>query len=186
MSHLETQLAPGFLVAAPALPDPNFAHSVVFLMEHSSSGAMGLVINRPLQLPLGRLLAEIGLERGKGMLQSVLFGGPVAPARGLVLHDADWGLDGTVIVAQGLALSSSREVLEAIVRGRGPRRFQVCLGYSGWGPMQLEGEIAGGSWIPLPVDPELVFGLPAAECWEAALRRNGIDPAMVSSRQAEA
>lgn len=186
MSVLQTQLAPGMLVATPGLLDPNFSRTVIFLMEHTEGGAMGLVVNRSLKLNLGRLLQEVGLKDASGLTDPVLYGGPVSPARGWVVHDAEWTVDGSLIVAEGVALSSSREVLEAIAQGRGPARFNVCLGYAGWGPFQLEQEIASGSWIPVPFRPELIFDIPLMERWERSLRDNDIDPVMVATRRAEA
>ncbi|MBM4320623.1 MAG: YqgE/AlgH family protein, partial [Deltaproteobacteria bacterium] len=102
MSVLQTQLAPGLLVAAPGLPDPNFTRTVVFLMEHTEGGAMGLVINRSLKLPLGKLLQEVGLGETARFTAPVLYGGPVSPARGWVVHDADWTMDGSLVVAEGV------------------------------------------------------------------------------------
>jgi len=186
MSGLETELAPGFLVAVPGLPDPNFARTVVLLMEHSDEGAMGLVINRPLNLPLGRLLSEAGVEESGPFSQPVLYGGPVSPSRGWVLHEGSWAMDGTLVVAPGVALSSSVAVLRAIAEGKGPKQFSVCLGYAGWSAGQLEGEIAIGSWVPVPATARLVLEVPLEERWEEALRSNGLEPSMVMSRNAEA
>ena len=186
MSVLESQLAPGLLIAAPWLPDPNFSHTAVFLMEHSEGGAMGLVVNRPLDMPLSHLLAEMSLQGTEQFSQPVLCGGPVAPSRGWVLHEADISRAGSLVVAPGVALNSTREVLEAIAKGDGPGRFHTFLGYSGWGPKQLEREISMGSWIPVPVSLELLFDVPLEERWELALRTNGIDPAMVMSGRLDA
>jgi len=186
MAGLQTALAPGFLVAAPSLPDPNFVRTLIFLMEHTEGGAMGLVVHRSLKLPLGRLLQEVGLENTAGFTEPVLYGGPVSPSRGWVVHESGWTIEGSLVVAEGIALSSTREVLEAIAEGGGPLRYHVCLGYSRWGPFQLEQEIAIGSWVPVPFSAELIFDTPLALRWERALRDNGIDPAMVVSRRVEA
>lgn len=186
MAGLDTQLAPGLLVAVPGLPDPNFARTVVLLVEHNDDGAMGLVINRPLTIPLGKLLAEVGVSEAERFGAPVLYGGPVSPSRGWVLHGADWAMDGSLVVAPGVALSSSVAVLRAIGEGQGPEQYGVCLGYAGWAAGQLEREIAIGSWVPVPATARLVLEVPLEQRWEEALRSNGMEPAMVSSRNADA
>ncbi len=182
MAAMDTTLAPGFLVAVPGLPDRNFARSVVFLMEHTEGGAMGLIINRALNVSVGRLINEIGAGRVEGLDEPVLFGGPVSPMRGWVIHEAGWAVHGSLTVAPGVAISSSHFALEAIAKGEGPGKYHVCLGYSGWGAGQLEQEIAIGSWIPLPFSAELAFDVPIEERWEKVLRDNGLDPAFVVAK----
>ncbi len=177
-------LAPGFLVAAPALADPNFAGSLVLMAEHHGEGALGFVVNRPAPLTVKDVLGGIddGLRRdaeasgrGEGV---VLVGGPVQPERLWILFRAGAGVDleGAVVVGDELALGGSRELLEALVRGPTPRPFVLLLGYAGWAPMQAESEIAAGGWVPMPLSSDLVFDIPLEKRWDEAVRRLGLDP----------
>jgi putative transcriptional regulator len=177
-------LAPGFLVAAPALKDPNFAGSLVLMAEHHGEGALGFVVNRPAPISvvdvLGGLDAGLRREaeasgRDRGV---VLVGGPVQPERLWILFRAGAGtdLEGAVVVGDELALGGSRELLEALVRAPRGRPFLLLLGYAGWAPMQAENEIAAGAWVPMPLASDLVFDVPLEKRWETAVRRLGLDP----------
>jgi len=182
---MESMIAPGFLVASPQLQDPNFERTVVLMLEHrDEEGSLGLVINRPAGVELELVLGEMKIpfrEEAIDDAPRILYGGPVSPERGWVLHSDDWRGDETHFVAEGLAVTSTPDVLEAIGEGVGPTRHCFCLGYAGWGPGQLVEEIKTGAWINVPFDIELVLGEPLEERWAAALRRLGIDPGQLAS-----
>lgn len=183
MADPERGLAPGFLVAAPTLADPNFAGSLVLMAEHHAEGALGFVVNRPGPIDVAELLGGVdeGLRRtaeaaGRAAGQ-VLVGGPVTPERLWILHrpgtvPAD---DDGVRVGDGVALGGSRELLDALVR-RDAGPFLLLLGYAGWAPGQVEQEIAQGAWIPLAMQDDLVFDVPLEQRWEVAVRRLGLEP----------
>lgn len=164
------------LVATPEMPDPRFAQTVIYMIEHDASGAMGVVINQTLgEIPIGKLLDGLGLD-GDGARGSVRLhrGGPVNAASGLVLHSPDYVADGTVVVDHGLALTARPEIVADIASGTGPRHSLVAFGYAGWGPGQLESEIAAGAWITIPSDDALVFDDDDGK-WRRAMARWGID-----------
>lgn len=178
-------LAPGFLVSAPALSDPNFAGSLVLMAEHHGEGALGFVVNRAGPVTVAEVLGSVdeGLRRAgeanMGADAPVLVGGPVQPERlwvlfrpGAVPADAA----GSVEVCDGIALGGSRELLEALVHTRGAGPYQLLLGYAGWAPLQVEQEVSSGAWIPMPLHADLVFDVPLVQRWEVAVRRLGLDP----------
>lgn len=166
-------LAGRLLVAAEELRDPGFARSVIYLVRHDQAGAMGLIVNRPMrEVPAAELLESLGLE-GRGVAGGIRLhsGGPVEPTRGFVLHTPDYQGPGTLPAGPGLALTVDAEILRDIGLGRGPRRALVALGYAGWAPGQLEGEMARGSWISVPADEGLIFEGPAEGRWGRAMAR---------------
>jgi putative transcriptional regulator len=181
-----TGLAPGFLVAAPSLVDPNFAGSLVLMAEHHGEGALGFVVNRPGPVTVSDVLASVdedlknAAERSGRAGDAVLVGGPVQPERlwilfrpGHVGSDAE----GAVAVGDGLALGGSRELLDALVRAPGKGDpYLLLLGYAGWAPMQAEREVAAGAWVPMPLHGDLVFDVPLEKRWETAVRRLGLEP----------
>ncbi|NDY93257.1 YqgE/AlgH family protein [Ideonella livida] len=175
-----------FLIAMPGMKDDRFAGTVVYLCEHSAKGALGLVINRPVDITLGELFDKIELDLGDGALsrQPVFFGGPVQPERGFVLHDplcADASaFASTLDVPGGLAMTTSKDVLEALARGEGPRRVLVTLGYSGWSAGQLEEELGRNGWLTVPADAGVIFDTPVEQRYSRALGLLGIDPRMLS------
>ena len=177
-------LAPGFLVAAPALADPNFAGSVVLVAEHHGEGALGFVVNRPAPVTVVDVLGTVDADlrrvaeaagRAGG---TVLVGGPVQPERLWILFRPGAGSDveGSVRVGGDLALGGSRELLESLVRAPAGAPFLLLLGYAGWAPMQVEREIASGAWVPMPIESDLVFEIPLEKRWETAVRRLGLNP----------
>ena len=171
-------LAGRFLVATPALEDPNFSRTVIYLLQHDGTGAMGLVVNRVVARgPLGRLLQGLGVEAGSGREQEVRvhYGGPVEPGRVLVLHSAEYEIEGTVALNDGVALTRSARVLEDIAAGHGPKESLLALGYAGWAPDQLERELAAGAWHSVPGDLELLFDEDVGTKWQRAAARQGID-----------
>lgn len=170
-----------FLVAMPNVVGGEFDHSVTLLAEHNAEGAMGLVINRPTDLALHDMLAHMGIgHEGLPADQTVFWGGPVQPERGFVLHRpvGDW--DATLALEDDLAITTSKDILEALGRGEGPEDYLVTLGYAGWGEGQLEDEILHNSWLNTPADAGIIFTTPAADRWAAAARLIGLDPSQLS------
>ncbi len=182
---MASDLAPGFLVAAPILLDPNFRRTLVLLVDHRPEGALGFVINRPADVTLQSMVDALGLTPGDaGVPRSpVLVGGPVAPDTGWLVfeQEAPWANEDQVVrVSDHIAVSASRELLESMVSGPAPGKLMLVLGYAGWGPGQLDAEIAQGAWIPVDIDEKIVFDAPYDERWALALRTLGIDPARLT------
>lgn len=175
-------LANQLLVAMPGMADPNFGGAVVFLAEHTARGALGLIVNRATDITMHTLFERIDLElRIESLAQApVLYGGPVQTDRGFVLHQPTGEWNSTVAVGDDIGLTSSKDILEAVAGGEGPSRLVVTLGYTGWGPGQLEQEIAHNAWLTLPAGAELLFDVPLEQRFERAFRTLGIDPALLS------
>lgn len=181
-----------FLIAMPGMADDNFAGSVVYLCEHTERGALGLVINKPSDIKLGHLFekVDLSLDRSELAEQPVFIGGPVQTERGFVLHEplGEPPGDGeaphynsSLHVPGGLAMTTSKDVLEAMASGAGPRRVLVTLGYAGWSAGQLEDEIARNGWITVDARAEVIFDTPIEQRYDRALALLGIDPRMLSS-----
>lgn len=171
-------LAGQLLVAAPDLEDPNFRDTVVYLVHHDQSGAMGLVLNRVLGAgPLGEMLEGLGLpSNGPPDLElRVHYGGPVEPARGFMLHSPDYRGADTVVLSDLAALTLSPAILQDIAAGKGPKRSLFALGYAGWAPEQLERELAAGAWFVVEPDEGLLFDQHPETKWQRAFDRRGID-----------
>ena len=184
MTGQTMKLTGELLVAMPGMGDPRFAHSVIFLTAHSEEGAMGLMVNKPApELRLSDVLEQLVDDPpSKAKSLVVHFGGPVETGRGFVLHSDEYrSAIETLVVGSGIALTATRDILEDIAAGNGPEQAQLMLGYAGWGPGQLEGEIAQNGWLTCDATTDLVFGLPDAEKWEAALQSLGIDPLSLSA-----
>ena len=168
-----TTLAGQLLVALEDLRDPRFVRTVIYMLRHDRDGAMGLVVNRLLgDVPATEALARFGIhdDQVRGTIR-VHYGGPVEPGRGFVLHTTDRMLAGSQLVADGVAFTGSPEMLTAIAHGTGPRQSLLALGYAGWAPGQLEGEIQRGSWATVPGDGALLFNDDHDRTWERALAR---------------
>ncbi len=174
-----SSLAGQVLIAMPTLADPNFWRTVVLLAVHDpKEGAFGLVINRPLEVPMAQVLRELGHDPAHPeLLPSVMSGGPVEPTHGFVLFESDAPpAEEEISIQPGLTLSGSTETLFRLARRETPGGFILFLGYSGWAPGQLEREIEENSWLVAPLDPALLFHVPADDRWEQALRSIGVDP----------
>ena len=200
------QLTNQFLLAMPGMLDEQFAGSVVYLFEHNAKGAMGLVVNRPTDVNLSTLLdkIELKLEIAPFADQAVYFGGPVQTERGFVLHEppnfsvagAKAGVDrladsatnysSSLTVPGGLTMTTSKDVLEAVAKGNGPKRFIMTLGYAGWGAGQLEEEIALNGWINAELSraqmAEIIFNTPSEQRYQRAMQALGFDPADLSGQ----
>jgi putative transcriptional regulator len=172
-----TSLANHFLIAMPALMDPNFHRSVTYICEHNEHGAMGIVINQPLDIELGEVLQhmEIPTKQDDIAHQIVHVGGPVQQERGFVLHRPAGDWHSMLQVGNDMAVTTSRDILEAISVGEGPSETFVALGYAGWAPGQLEHEIAENSWLSGPADEQIIFRLPFEDRWQAAVELLGVD-----------
>jgi putative transcriptional regulator len=166
----------------PQMQDPRFARSVILLCYHNEEGAMGLVVNKPLEsLTFPKLLEQLDIGAdGLKAPPRVHFGGPVEEARGFVLHSADYVEDGTMIIGESLALTATLDILRAIGRGAGPRRSLLALGYAGWGPQQLDAEIQANGWLNVAADEEIVFDANVDNKWMRALAKLGVDPFALS------
>ncbi|PXW93850.1 putative transcriptional regulator [Sphaerotilus hippei] len=181
-----------FLIAMPGMADDSFSGAVVYLCEHNERGALGLVINRPIDITLANLFekVELSLEREDLIGLPVYYGGPVHTERGFVLHDrvSDDGasFSSTLTVPDGLEMTTSRDVLEALAGGAGPRRVLITLGYSGWGAGQLEDELARNGWLTVAADPGVIFDTPVEDRYRRALALLGIDPGMLSQEAGHA
>ena len=165
-----SSLANHFLIAMPTLADPNFFRTVTYICEHNREGAVGIIINRPLDLTLGQILDHMGIQLLEPSLgqQPVFLGGPVQRERGFVIHEPVGGWDSSLGVTDTVGLTSSRDILMAMAQGGGPRRSLVALGYAGWGAGQLEQELATNAWLSGPADLRVLFDTPAEQRWQAA------------------
>jgi putative transcriptional regulator len=171
------------LIAMPSLADPNFAQTVTLVCEHSEHGALGIVLNRPLDMRLGEVLDQLSLPNEDPELaaMAVLRGGPVQPDRGFVLHrpvGRSW--DSTLEVSRTLHVTTSRDILESMARGDGPSGASMALGYAGWDAGQLEEEVRQNSWLTAPCDDAIVFSVPFEQRWNAAARLLGVDLSRIS------
>jgi putative transcriptional regulator len=181
-----------FLIAMPGMLDDSFAGSVVYLCEHSDKGALGLVINKPIDIKLKNLFdkVDLSLDREELAEQPVYYGGPVQTERGFVLHDkldADAvQYSSTLSVPGGLDMTTSKDVLEALSNGSGPRRILITLGYSGWSAGQLEDELGRNGWLTVDADPAIIFDTPIEQRYERALSLLGFDPRMLSQEAGHA
>ena len=172
-------LAGQLLVAAPGMPDPRFARTVIFMVRHDRDGAMGLVVNRVLGVQSAARLLEgagIGAKDVDGDAEvRVHYGGPVAPRRGFVLHSGEYAEEGTVTVTDRVSMTAAAQILQAIAKGKGPNRGFLAVGYAGWAPGQLESELARKDWLVVPSDDRLLFDAHMATKWRRAMGRHGIE-----------
>jgi putative transcriptional regulator len=187
---VDQNLTGKLLIAMPGMGDPRFAGSVVFLCAHSDEGAMGLIVNRRVdEVTFAEMLEQLEIEPDTPPRDvPVCYGGPVELRRGFVLHSTDYearGEDGLEIDGR-FSMTATLDILEDIARGRGPARALLALGYAGWGPGQLEAEIAQNGWLTAEASPDLVFGAAMDGKWEAALQSLGIHPLMLSSEAGHA
>ncbi|WP_269801328.1 YqgE/AlgH family protein [Roseovarius salinarum] len=183
MSH-DIDLTGKLLIAMPGMGDPRFEHSVVFVCAHSDEGAMGLIVNKPTgDLQLRELLEQLSIDAGAQTPEmAVHLGGPVEHGRGFVLHERGYESSiSTLEVDADFAMTATLDILEDIAAGRGPWRAIMALGYAGWGPGQLEAELAQNGWLTCEADKRLVFDTPDGEKWEAALKTLGISALTLSA-----
>ena len=178
----ESQFKNQFLIAMPGLEDENFDHSVTLLCEHSDDGAIGLVINRPIELTFSEMMGQMGFEFDQADAERQIFwGGPVQPERGFVVHRAPATWESCMQVADNLYITTSRDILRAIGLGEGPKEYFIALGYAGWSAGQLESEMLNNAWLNTPVDQAILFNTPARDRWQAATRLLGVDVTQIST-----
>jgi putative transcriptional regulator len=182
-----------FLIAMPGMGDDTFAGTVVYLCEHTEKGALGLVINKPIDIKLKNLFekVDLALDRDELAEQPVYFGGPVQTERGFVLHekighDDGAGYSSTLSIPGGLEMTTSKDVLEALALGSGPKKVLVTLGYSGWTAGQLEDELGRNGWLTVDADPKVIFDTPVEQRYDRALSLLGVDPRMLSQEAGHA
>jgi putative transcriptional regulator len=177
-----------FLVAMPAMTDANFAQTVTLIWEHNHDGALGIIINRPLQMRLAEVFDQLKMPMAPGVdgIQAVLQGGPVQADRGFVVHRVGGEWEHTRTVSSQIQVTTSPDILDAMARGTGPTMAFVALGYAGWGPGQLESELAANAWLTVPCDEKILFDTPYAQRWQAAGRLLGIDVATISPQAGHA
>jgi putative transcriptional regulator len=171
-----------FLVAMPTLEDPNFRESVTLICEHNERGALGIIINRPMNVVLDDVLKQLDLtarDLATGST-SVYMGGPVQPERGFVIHAPQGEWEATLKVGDALGVTTSRDVLAALAGGSGPKQVFVALGYSGWSAGQLEEEMKSNAWLSVPADAGIIFDTPVEQRWQAAARLLGVDLSLLS------
>jgi putative transcriptional regulator len=166
-----------FLIAMPAMADPHFAHTLTFVCEHNQDGALGIVINKPIDMTLSALFEQIDVPLADAGLRAthVHFGGPVQGDRGFVLHRPLGNWQSTLAIDDEVGLTTSKDVLEAVARGEGPKDVIVSLGYAGWSAGQLEQEIAQNAWLTVAADADVLFERPVEAKLPAAMRLLGID-----------
>ena len=174
---LVSNLTNHFLIAMPALADPNFHHTVTYLCDHNEQGAMGLVINRPLDIEFGELLEHLAIEdkRTAQAYTPIFQGGPVQTERGFVLHEDLGQWEATMSVTDNIGVTLSQDIIEAIARGEGPKRYLIALGYAGWGGGQLEAELAANAWLNGPAEPAILFDTPIEQRWPASAQLLGVE-----------
>jgi putative transcriptional regulator len=178
----KVNLTDHFLIAMPNMVDPHFAKSLTFICEHNDQGALGLVVNRPIEMNLHSLLEQVSIAPETDAFKSIPihFGGPVQVDRGFVLHVPRGEWQSTLAVGADVGLTTSKDILQAVARGEGPRRILVTLGYAGWAPGQLEHELAQNAWLTVPAKTDVIFELPAEERLPAAMALLGVDFASLS------
>ncbi|MCK6263042.1 YqgE/AlgH family protein [Vibrio sp. ZSDE26] len=181
-----------FLVAMPGMEDPYFQHRVIYVCEHNQEGAMGLVINAPIDITVGGMLKKVDIEPSQPQLNSdslekpVLNGGPVSEDRGFILHQPKDEYESSIKMTDQISVTTSKDILEVLGTEAEPNSYLIALGYSGWEAGQLEVELAENSWLTIEADPDVIFNTPIRERWRAAVQMLGIDAAQLSTQTGHA
>jgi len=177
MSAIIANLTNHFLIAMPAMADPNFSRTLTYIAEHNDQGALGIIVNRPLDMTLSTLFerVDLPLEDERFATQPVYFGGPVQTDRGFVLHRPPGSWHSTLTIDDEVGLTSSRDILVSLSEHGEPSEVLVTLGYAGWSAGQLEQELAANAWLTVPAEHSIIFDLPPEERFAAALQRLGVD-----------
>lgn len=177
-----TRLTGHLLIAMPSMMDPNFHRTVTYICEHTENGALGIIINRPLDMVLSEIFKKLSLGEASPEIAGnpVLRGGPVQMERGFVIHESPAAWETTAPVANSVQVTTSRDILSAMATGGGPKRALIALGYAGWGANQLDAEIAANSWLSVPASADILFETPFEERWHEAAALLGIDVATIS------
>lgn len=185
--YLPGSLQGHFLISMPHMDDPNFAQTVIYICEHNESGAMGIVVNRPIEMDLGQLLQHLEFSYDSDLTDLIYAGGPVQNDRGFILHrhtTNEW--DSCYNITDELTLTTSMDILKAISENSGPEQFLVALGYAGWGPGQLEQELSDNVWLSCPANLDIMFGTPAEERLQAAAATLGVNLDLLTSQSGHA
>jgi len=177
-----------FLIAMPGLKDGNFSRTVTYICEHNDDGAMGIVLNRPTDLQLFDLLAQLEIDENspESCQQPIYVGGPVQTDRGFVLHSQEKDWESTVAITEEIGITTSRDILQSIAIGEGPQKSLIALGYAGWAAGQLESELIANAWLNGPADLYNLFDKPADQRWDAAARLLGVDLNLLSGETGHA
>lgn len=183
-----TDLTGHFIIAMPTLLDDNFSHTVTYICEHDENGTFGITINRETDITLDEIISqmEINTDKNEHPQQSVYLGGPVQQGRGFILHKpiGQWG--STLKINDTMALTTSRDILEAIAHNEGPENAIIALGYAGWGAGQLEQELAANTWLSCPAEEQIIFKTPSSKRWQAAADLLGVDLQLLSNEPGHA
>lgn len=177
------------LIASPQIVDPRFSHAVILICGHDINGAMGIILNRLIDdLTLKDLIEQLGLQSSTPVRTHipVHFGGPIEMGRGFVIHSTDYLHEASIKISDEIALSSTLEILSLLIEGEGPKEKILVLGYVGWSAGQLEAEIQESSWLQVEADLDLVFSSDLWDTWKKALKKIGVDPALLSSQTGHA
>lgn len=180
---MSLQLTSHFLIAMPGMADTNFSKTLTLICEHNEQGAMGFVINRPMDVPVTELFSQqqIVIDNDSVIASLLLYaGGPVETERGFILHSPEKSWSTTMQVSDQFSISASRDIVEDTASGEGPEKLLFLLGYAGWGPGQLESEITENAWLTTAADPNVVFDLPWESRWRAAASQLGIDLSLLN------
>ena len=177
-----------FLIAMPGLRDPNFRRAVTYICEHDQHGAMGLIINRPLDITQKNLFEHLEIETSALLMdpQPLYDGGPIQRERGFVLHSNDKSWESTLTLTDGISLTGSKDILEDIASNRGPQNTIIALGYAGWDSGQLETEILANSWLTVPVDQQILFDMHYQQRWQQAAQKLGINVSLMTDQAGHA
>lgn len=179
----QTYLTNQFLIAMPSLKDPNFEKTVTYICAHDEEGAMGIVINKPLDIDLAEIFEQMDIhaDNPDANNKRVFQGGPVHTNRGFILHHASKEWDSSIVVSDEICVTTSKDILEAIATGNGPDESLIALGYAGWAGGQLEQEMMDNTWLSGPSDLEVIFNTPFEQCWQSAADHMGVDIEKLSS-----
>jgi|TARA_B100001079_G_scaffold101420_1_gene87104 putative transcriptional regulator len=164
-----------FIISMPHMNDPIFSKSLIYICEHDDDGAMGLIINKPMiSENASDIIQQTGLTQIEP-LPDIYFGGPVNLEMGLILHDANYNIEGTLTISKSVALTSNKQIVLDLKNGGGPDEFRFSFGYAGWGKGQIEREIENGDWLLMPADDDFIFSIPNTDKWKKAASKFGID-----------
>lgn len=179
----ETNLTDHFIIAMPGLLDENFTQSVTYICEHDENGTFGIIINRESDISLEDVMAQMQIPHTTSATtkKKVYTGGPVQENRGFILHHPVGNWDSSLVVNDSIALTTSKDILQAIANNSGPDNNIIALGYAGWGPGQLEGELAANAWLSCPADEQIIFNTPVENRWQAAADLLGVDLKLISN-----
>jgi len=179
----QTNLTNQFLISMPNLKDPNFEKTVTYICVHNEEGAMGIVINRPLEIGLGEIFQQmdISIDNMDANNKKIYHGGPLQTDHGFILHQVDKEWDSSIVISEDICITTSKDILKAIAEGEGPDESLVALGYAGWSAGQLEQELMDNTWLNGPANLEIIFNTSPEQCWQSAANHIGVDIGKLST-----